>query len=68
MKVGDTTAQLGNDGVTFTIKSNDGELLGRFRIGQASVEWAPKNAKMGKGGKARRVTLQRFMDDHLSTL
>ena len=68
MMVGDSEAQLGSDGVTFTIAANDGTHVGRLRIGKATVEWAPKNAKMGKGGKSKSVALDKMIVDYLSKL
>jgi hypothetical protein len=68
MQVGDSVAELGSSGVTFTIYDNQQSLVGRLRVGKATVEWAPKNAKMGAKGKAKQVGLERVIADYLEKL
>jgi hypothetical protein len=52
LRVGDSTAELGSDGITFTVWDKKGqERIGRLRIGKATVEWCAKNGKMGYGKK-----------------
>ena len=68
LQVGDTEATLGSSGVTFEIRDNASNLVGRLRIGKATVEWAPKNAKMGKSGKSKSVSLEQVISNYLDKL
>jgi hypothetical protein len=65
MKVGDSTARLGNNGITFHISDNAGSHVGKLRIGQAMVEWCPGRTRIGNGHK---MTLQRFINDVLADM
>jgi hypothetical protein len=62
--VGDSKAELGNEGITLHIADNGGKKVGRLRIGRATVEWMP--GRTSKNG--RTIPLERLIDDVLSKL
>ena len=62
--VGDTEAELGNNGIILHIADNTGKKVGRLRIGRATVEWLP--GKTSK--KTRTIPLERLISDVLSKL
>ncbi len=62
--VGDSQAELGNDGITLHIHDNDGKKVGRLRVGRATVEWLP--GKTSKNG--RTIALERLISDVLNKL
>ena len=46
----DVTMELGNNGVTFAVYSNDGQTyLGKFRVGRGTVEWCKGKTRVGNG-------------------
>lgn len=57
--VGDSTAELGVDGIILHIADNSGTKVGRLRIGKAKVEWLP--GKIRKPGHT--ITLEKLIAD-----
>jgi hypothetical protein len=51
--VGDTQAVLGNNGIVLYIADNDGNHVGKLRIGKAVVEWCGGRIRIGNGKKKR---------------
>ena len=47
----DVEMTLGNNGVIFAVYTNDGEYLGKLRVGKATVEWCKGNVRVGNGVK-----------------
>jgi len=56
LKVG---MELGNEGVEFEIRNNQGKHLGDLRLGKATVEWCRGRTRKG-GGK--RIAIERLID------
>lgn len=54
LPAGDGLAQLKNNGVTITIRDQQDRPVGRLRVGRATVEWAPKDRKMGDPNTHKR--------------
>jgi hypothetical protein len=65
VKVKDIEVELGNNGIVLDIATNDGEHVGKLRVGQATVEWCRGRTRMGNG---KRIPLQRFIDEVLEAL
>jgi hypothetical protein len=65
VKVKDIEAELGNNGIVLYIANNEGEHVGKLRVGQATVEWCRGRTRIGNG---RRIPLQRFIDEFLEEL
>ena len=47
----DVEMTLGNNGVRFAVYSNEGEYLGKLRVGKATVEWCKGKVQVGNGIK-----------------
>lgn len=45
----DTAIDLGNNGIILEIRDNDGNFVGKLRIGKATVEWCAGKTHMGRG-------------------
>ncbi len=58
-------AELGNNGIVLYIADNDGKHVGKFRIGQATVEWCKGRTQIGNG---RRIRMHEFIDKHLEQI
>jgi hypothetical protein len=56
--VGDSRAELGNEGITLHIRENNGRRKVRLRVGKATVEWFP-----GRTSKnTRRLRLREVLE------
>jgi hypothetical protein len=51
--VGDSRAELGNDGIILHVADNSGKKDGRLRAGRATVEWCGGKTQIGNGRKMR---------------
>ena len=40
---------LGNNGVTFSVRDNDGGFRGKLRVGKGAVEWCRGKVPIGSG-------------------
>ena len=58
--VGDSRAELGNEGIILHVADNNGRKKGRLRIGRATVEWFP--------GRTSRNTKRLTLNEVLSHL
>jgi hypothetical protein len=63
--VGGIEASLGNNGIVLQIADNQGNHVGKLRIGQATVEWCRGRTRIGNG---RRLSMQQFIDEYLEHL
>ena len=61
----DIEAQLGNNGVVLYIADNDGNHVGKLRIGQATIEWCRGRTRIGNG---KKMAVKDFIDQHLERL
>jgi hypothetical protein len=58
----DVDMQLGNNGVRFAVYSNDGEYIGKLRVGKATVEWCKGKVPVGNGVKINWNDLIAFFE------
>lgn len=65
MDARDVGMSLGNNGIVLYISDNDGQYLGKLRIGQAMVEWCKGRTRIGNGKKMR---LSRFVTEILDEM
>lgn len=59
--VGDSRAELGNDGVILHVADNSGRKVGRLRVGKAKVEWCGGKTQIGNGRKMRLEDLISYL-------
>jgi hypothetical protein len=59
--VGDSQAELGNNGVVLHIHDNAGAKVGRLRIGRATVEWMRGRSSV----RTRSIRLEDLIEDVL---
>ena len=57
---------LGNNGVVFRIYENDDTLLGKLRIGKATVEWCQGSVAIKNGVKMPLEDLIKFVKNNAS--
>jgi len=58
----DVDMQLGNNGVRFAVYSNDGEYMGKLRVGKATIEWCKGKVAVGNGIKVNWNDFIAFFD------
>lgn len=58
-------ARLGNTGIVLYIADNQGNHVGKLRIGQATVEWCRGRTRIGNG---RQMRMARFIEEHLEQI
>lgn len=54
---------LGNNGVTFDVRDNDGEFLGDLRLGKGTVEWCKGKTQAGNGVKVKWTDLIQYFEE-----
>ncbi|HEX3465974.1 MAG TPA: hypothetical protein VHS78_18140 [Candidatus Elarobacter sp.] len=57
------TMNLGNNGITLDVYSNDDKFLGDLRIGKATTEWCKGKTPAGNGHKVKWPDLIKFFED-----
>lgn len=45
----DVAIELGNNGITMEVRDSAGGLVGKLRLGKATVEWCQGKVSIGKG-------------------
>lgn len=56
------TMDLGNDGITFDVYSNQGTFQGDLRLGKSTVEWCKGKTRGGNGIKVKWPELIAFFE------